>query len=62
MRATLMNWPVKYAKSCTKGMDKILGVSNPDYFNIHSRSMKPLEKIFCFVAPPQECGGVVPEQ
>ena len=62
MRAMLMNFPVDYVDSCTKYMDKIAVVSNPDYCPTPSRLMKPSEKKIYFMASPQKCGGGVPGQ
>ena len=62
MRAMLMNFPVDYVDSCTKDMDKIAVVSNPDYCPTPSRLMKPSEKKIYFMASPQKCGGGVPGQ
>ena len=56
-----MNRPVEYVDLCTKYVDKIAGVSNPDYFPIYSRLMKPLEKKLCFMDSPQECVDGVPK-
>ena len=62
MRAMLMNCPMDYVNLCTEDVENISGVSNPDYFLIPSRSMKPLEKKCCFMASPQECVEGVPKQ
>ena len=58
--AMLINYPVEYVDSCTKDVDKVVGVSNQDYFPITSRLMNPLEiNKLCFMASPQEFFGRV---